>query len=656
MVSAQLAHAAWVVFVYLGILWVPGLALAHALGARGWTLIGSAPLVTYGVAGFLGPLAALAGVPWSAATYLAVTAVLVLAAVGTRLRRSRAPGSALVAWSTAAHLGVAGVLTVAAAVGGAVIARAMSDLNAVPQDWDAVFHANGIRYLSDTGDSSLYGMSTVNWFEPGTAVFYPNAYHLLGAVVYQLTGASIPAVLNAHTLLIPGLTALALVVLIRRFGGRAVLAGGTAIVVVSLSALYDMLWRGPLLPYATAVALTPLVVVLLRDLVDATGVGDRVRCGGLVAVGLAGLICLQPASLFGAVLFALPAFGQRWWSRPRLVVSDVPLVILAGIAAAVLTVLQLTAGLGSAGDLDAMDWPADLGPKQALGEFLTFSHGAASPQVWIVVAVLAGLLTYRRLGDLRWIGVVAAAFGMLFLIAASSDAPWANSITRFWWNDRWRLIAPAAIALALIAGNGLAETQRWSVAAAGRLRRRDRAGPSRRFVTAGRATVAISVLAAFAVLTGGLYLNRNTTRMAVSFAPGPALTPDEVVGLHVLAEMAGPGARVLNDRGDGTAWMYALTGLHPVAGHYNAANVGPEATLLAERFNQYPRDPAVRAVVGRLGIHYVILSRSFLRPWAHRQPGLVGLDDASWLERVYQNSDVVIFRITPDAAAGSSGD
>lgn len=645
---AQVADGATVVLIYLVVLWLPGLALGYTLRARGWTLVGVAPLVTYGVAGVAGPLVALVDIPWSATTFAIGTLAMVIVAAGARLRRDGA--AAVSAWTPSAHVGVATVLVLAAAVGAVAIALPMQGLDTVPQDWDAVFHANGVRWIADTGDGGLFAMSQVNWFESGTQLFYPNGYHLLAAVAYQLSGAGVPAVLNAHTLLIPGLAALSIVVLVRRMGGRAVLAACSAAVVVSLSALYDMLWRGPLLPYATGVVLTPLIVVLLLNLIDAVDIRSMVRPGLLFAVGMAGLVCLQPAAVLGAILFAAPPLVQRWWSRPRLVGRDALVILVTGAGAAGLSSMQLVAGFATAGGLDSQDWPADLTRSEALVQLLTFSHAAERPQMWIIAACVAGLLTYRRLGALRWIGAVAALFGLLFLVAASSDAAWANSITSFWWNDRWRLIAPAAIAMAVVAGHGLAETQRWIVATAGRWSGRSaRAGTRPRNDLAIRAAVAVGVLLVFAAATEGLYVGRNAARMAVGFSAGPALTADEIAGIRVLAELAGPGARVLNDRGDGSAWMYALTGLLPVAGHYNGSLVGPDTTMLENRFNTYLVDPAVRAAVERLGIKYVILSDTFLRPWAVRQPGLVGLDTAPWLEQVHQNSDVTIYRIRPDA-------
>src|SRR5690606_40721399 len=37
-----------------------------------------------------------------------------------------------------------------------LIAAAEGELDAIPQRWDPVFHANGIRYIAETGDGGLY--------------------------------------------------------------------------------------------------------------------------------------------------------------------------------------------------------------------------------------------------------------------------------------------------------------------------------------------------------------------------------------------------------------------------------------------------------------------------------------------------------------------
>ena len=291
-----------VALVYAVVLWLPGMLLGWLAGLRGWTLTAAGPLLAYAMAGVgrtgvrrtrsslvadQGGAAGRGaraghggarpspahprrpgGARWPSTRSGPGTATRPAAPAqrSPSVVASRSPG-----WTGPVQLGVGAALAVIAVCGIAIIWAGVGRLSAVPQDWDAVFHANGIRWIADTGDSSLYGMGRVNWFENDVQIFYPNAYHLLGALVFRVTGTDIPTVLNAHTALLPAMGALVIVALVRRCGGRAPLAVIAAGCAVAATPFYDMLWRGPLLPFATGVALMPLATVLMLDLLDARG-------------------------------------------------------------------------------------------------------------------------------------------------------------------------------------------------------------------------------------------------------------------------------------------------------------------------------------------------------------------------------------------------
>jgi hypothetical protein len=639
--------------LYVVVLALPGSVVAAAGGLRGWQLAMSAPLLSYGVAGLCGPWATALGIRWSLGVLLAGTVVLAgataLLRAAPRADWPRSRRRRPVAWSRGANCTLAAVVTLAAGVGAAVILGGLRRLDAVPQDWDAVFHANGIRWIADTGDAGLFGMGRVNWYEPGTAVFYPNAYHLLAAVVRQLTGRDLPSVLNAHTVLIPGMAALVLAGLVRRFGGSVVAASGTAAATVAVGALYDMLWRGPLLPYATAVALTPVFVVVLAEFLDARRARDRVGSGAILALSTAGLMCLHPATLFGAAVLGSGYLLGRWVSRPAAVVREVFLLAAAGAAGLALSFLQIAGALHSAASFPPVDWPADLSARTALVELLTFGHAAPTVQVWLTVFAAVGLVFYGRLGELRWVGGPLLVFGVLFVLCASSDAPWVNAVTRPWWNDRFRLVGAFSLLACVLVGHGLAQASRGVVRLLTMATSRGRIGgvlPAH----VRPAVAAAGVLVAFVVLSNGLYFSRNATRMGYNVGEGPAVSSGEITAMKVLGGLVPSGTRVLNDRNDGSAWMYALDGVLPVAGHYDATGLGEtDVGLVETRFNQYDHDPAVRAAVARLHVEYVMVDQGFLRAGTGRAPGLTDLDGAPYLDPVFRNADATIYRIVDTA-------
>jgi hypothetical protein len=647
---------AQVVALYVLALWVPGLVLGGLAGLRGWTLAASAPLLTYAVAGLFGPLFAALGIAWSPTSagllLVVLSAVAVLVRAGLRYRFGPADRTDPPLWRPWTHAAVAVALGGVVLLGGTVIWTGVGHLSAIPQDWDAAFHANGIRWIAETGDSSLVGMATVNWYENGVEVFYPNAYHLVAALVLRITGADVPTVLNAHTVLLPGTGALVVVALVHRFSGRAVLAVAAAGCSIAVTSFYDMLWRGPLLPFVTGAVLMPLAAVLLVDLLDARGWRRRTGRGALFGLGLLGMIALNPAILFTAAVFVLPAVVQRWAGRPRLLLGEPLLVLAAGAAAAVLALPQVLGSLGSASGEPLFDWPAELTQSEAVGELLMLAHDGLHPQWWLVLVVAIGLAGFARLAGLRWILASGLAFGTMFVLAASSDEPWINALTRPWWNDQWRLIGLCVVPVAVLAGHGLAEVQRVTAAGIRALAAKVGAGPPDLARCAASAVATGLVLTVFLVASDELYLARNIARMRLSAPDGPVVSHLEADAMHVLAAMVPPGQRVMNDRGDGSAWMYAIAGVLPVAGHYNASRIGPDAQLLNARFNQYPEDPAVRAAAARLRVSYVMVGRGFVRTDWRRASGLVGLDDADWLQPVYRNRDAVIYRIRPDAVPG----
>ncbi|GAA5126995.1 DUF6541 family protein [Pseudonocardia adelaidensis] len=639
---------AQVVALYVLTLWVPGLVLGGLAGLRGWTLAAGAPLLTYATAGLFGPLFAALGIGWSPTSagllFVVLCALAVLARFAILQRYGAADRTGPAVWDLWTHVGVAVALGAIVVLGGTVIWAGVGHLSAIPQDWDAAFHANGIRWIADTGDSSLVGMAKVNWYEDDVEVFYPNAYHLLAAVVLRITGADVPTVLNAHTVLLPGMGALTIVALVHRFGGRAVLAVAAAGCSVAFTSFYDMLWRGPLLPFVTGAVLMPLAAVLLVDVLDSRGL-QQIGRALLFGLGLLGMIALNPATLFTAAVFVMPAMVQRWAARPRLLLREPLLVLAAGAIAALLALPQLLGSLGSVSGEPVYDWPAELTQSEALGELLGLAHDGLRPQWWLVLVAAIGIAAVRRLGALRWIFASGFIFGTMFVLAASSDEPWVNTITRPWWNDQWRLIGLCVVPIAVLAGHGLAELQRDAAAGLSALAEKVDAGPPGLARTAASVVAAGMVLTLFVVASDDLYLGRNVARMRLSAPDGPVVSSLEVDAMRVLATLVPPDQRVMNDRGDGSVWMYAIAGVHPVAGFYNFSGIGPDAQLLNTRFNRYPVDRSVRAAVARLDVSYVMLGRGFVRTDWRRAPGLLGLEDAPWLQTVYRNRDAVIYRI-----------
>ncbi|MDV6012369.1 hypothetical protein F8178_07740 [Haloechinothrix sp. LS1_15] len=676
------AAAAATVAIYVAVMLAPGALVGLAAGLRGWTLATVAPLLTFAVAGITGPWLALARVEFTVPTFAAATAMAAALALAAHLLGRRASSGAHARrdparrppWSRAATAAVACSVLLAAVIGGYVVLRGLGTLGAISQGFDAPFHANGIRYLADTGDGSVTGMTTVNRFDgdgagqsPGSGLLYPHAYHLVAALAYQLAqpfGATVPAIVNANTVLLPGVLALSFAGLVRAFRGRAVLAATAAIVATAPAPLlYISMARGPILPFLLGLSLTPVAIVVLRRFLERGGIDT----GFVLALCGAGLLAIHPATLLTAMLLALPVLAQRWLgTRGHGTLSrDTAALTGAATAGVLLGAPHVAGALARTGSGFPYDgWPAPFGPGEAVQALLTFQlipspHSEGTAQLWLALALLCGLAFVHRLGELRWVAGAALLTGLAWLVVAVSDHPLVLDLTRPWWNDPFRFMAMAAIPLTLLAAHGLAEVQAVLRDAFARWARR-RQWQRRWGATARAGALGAVVITGFAVLSQGLYAPSNAALIGPRYGNPPpddpthmAVSDGEVEAMVELGKRAGPDEWALNNRHDGTVWTYAISGVRSVAAHYDDSWQPPRAELLAERFADYATDPQVRAAVAELDIRWVIVGTHGhlgLPPGDHRQPGLTGLDELPFLESVFRNEAATLYEITEKPA------
>lgn len=644
--------------IYLVVLFLPGGVLGAIAGLRGWMLAGLAPLLTYSSLGLAGPWLSKINLPFNPATVAATTLLLGAILAGVRWltlrhgwctpREDRARPS--LPWGSKAHLAVAACVVLAAVLSVVVVLSAAGGPSAVFQRWDSVFHANGIRYIAETGDGSLFGMGTINAYPTGS--FYPNGYHLVGALVYVLSGAAIPTVLNAITVPIAGVFALALVTVVRQFNGRAVFAGCAAIVAgTATTGVYESVSSG-LLPFALGIVLTPLAVVV----VDRFLRRPAPDTGAVLALSAVGLLAVHSSALFGAALFTLPMLVQRWWRArgqvARRALRDVGTLLPVGVVAVLLAAPHLLGALGFvSGSYPYDPWEASVPVPNALQQLLTFRQVLDESQVWLAVLLVLGVIGIGTLGRLRWLGLSALVMSSLFVLVASfGGLDWVIVISRPWWNDRYRMMALAAIPLCLLAAHGMAEAQRMLAKLARSVRWVQLRPKLPERVGLASAVLLVSMLA---VLTNGFYTAANATAVGKAYNNGPLpssapipVTADEVAAMLRLGELADPDDMVLNDRMDGTAWVYAIAGVRPVAGHYDAGLAPVSAELLANHFNDYEANAAVREAVEELNVRWVLLGSGSINAHVMRAPGLRGLADEDFVREVYRNPDAVIYRVT----------
>ncbi|MFC0546141.1 DUF6541 family protein [Kutzneria chonburiensis] len=626
--------------VYLLVVIAPGLLVGYASGIRGWLLAAAAAPLTYGVIGIYGPLVPLIGLRWNVLTLLAVSVLSAAIAYGLgRLTRTeRRPQS--LDWPRSRHWMLAGAVLVATGVGLLAMGRA-SGFTAIPQWWDASFHANAIRFIADSGNSSPAALKAVN-ATASNNFFYPNAYHVLDATVQQLGGWPIPQVMDVSNGFQAGLFSLSIAVMVARTTRMPALAAASAILACAFTQFpYDTLTWGPLFPFTAGVALIPALLALLGRAMDAPSPGTVLT----TAIAGVGLTAVHPSVTVAAVIPAAFFLAQRWITRRRVPLADLRTLLLIAVVGGLTGVFQVLGTLSAAGG-GGSAWKADWTAWQAVEEFTTGSRSIGLPEVWLAglcaVGVI-GLFLLRSTRPLLWWLVGGAVFAVLFVLDSSSEAPWVRAVTQPWWNDSWRLDAIGAMGSVVLAAVGLVTI--------GRLLSR---------VTPRLTSVAAVGLVALLVIiaTRGLYVNRNTERLAQAFSDGPVVSHTMEAGMEELARLAPAGSLVMNDPFDGSPWMWSLAGAHPVFGHAlilpgDAVPAGPQRMLLFNRFNMLDTDRAVQAAVRDLNIRYVFVSQGqIVGAKPSPIPGLKGLDQVRSLTPVWRNSQTAVYAVSSQIVDG----
>ncbi|TQM81802.1 hypothetical protein FHX81_4186 [Saccharothrix saharensis] len=627
--------------VTAALLWLPGAVLAALVGLRGWLLAGVAPAVTMGLVALAAPLASGLGLRWNTLYFLSFTALVVVLAAGglVLLRRRGLPLSTpLIPWSRLGSLSVLAGVVVGFGIAVVLVHEATKGIGSVPQAWDAPFHGNAIRRIAETGQSGTRVLGWIDQPDSPAGAFYPHVYHCFEALIYQLTDAGVPRVMNTGMLVTTSLVVpLGTVALVRAVGGNAGFAAAAALVSTSFANYpWDLYQWGQLFPYAAGLSLVLPFLALMAHWLG-SGFDRVVVLVAVVGVGLAGT---HSAMVFVAAILGLCytvhriATGPRAWVR-----HDLPRLAGVGIAVGLLGWPYLVGAGASAGSTAAFDWPAVTSPSKALGDGVLLGSDADWPQWLLAGFVLLGLFLMLRDGVVRWLATAYGIFLVLFVAASAIDFPWATAVTSPWWNDRFRLGAALILPATIAAGWGL---QAAVKAVAGLPAKVDPRLGTGRAAVALLGVVAVLFAAAYVGETKG-YVKRNAVRLYWAFN-SPILSKLEQDGLRELAALAKPGERVMNDGGDGTVWTYALTGVEPVVGHYISQKPSPRRQLLLDDFDELGTNPSVAQAVRDLNVHYVLVGTGYMGQF-RRAPGLTNLDGLPQLTLKYANADIALYEV-----------
>ena len=236
----------------------------------------------------------------------------------------------------------------------------------------------------------------------------------------------------------------------------------------------------------------------------------------------------------------------------------------------------------------------------------------------------------------------------LIISIVHSSAPFGGPIgaitgkySDLFYSDPRRLSAVVTMLLAPMAGVALWSLALLVVAAARRLTRRRLADPDRGFWIG--ATAALLVVAIFGMTWH--YFPRHRHLMGEKY--DQVMVNDKL--LQAMAHLATlPGARdtLIGDANtDGTPWMYAVAGLHPLWTHYDypvQQGPGHNRFIFWAYADDADDDPRIAEAVKALNIRYVLTGTRVVRGFV-MPDGLVSLGKSESWEKIYDNGEARIY-------------
>ncbi len=643
---------------------LPGAVVARSAQLTWPIAIAVAPPLTYGmVALAIIPFGAL-GIPWNAwtalATLTAVTAMTtVLSLLLARFRDAAGESHAVSRWPAVT---VAAGVTAGALLIGYAALRGIPHWQSVPSTWDAVWHANEVRFILDTGQASSTHMGELRNVETHALLYYPSAFHALVAVFCQLTGAA-PTTgytlssLAASVWLFPASAAVLTWRLLRdRTSEWSTAAAAVAAAVLSASFTavpyveFDTAAMPNLAGYGIAAPTFVLITSTLRH-------RDRIP---LAVLALTGIFSVHITGGIVVVLF----LGAWWlleamWHPVRGRLPDATTLAAVTVLTGLILLPQFLSVRQQEDIIAGHSFLTYLSTKRGVFDAV-FQHSRHLNDFPVQYALIGLSAAGGLILLLRRVWWPLAVWLLLMVVNVDAGTPLggpigalAGAFGEFFYKDPRRLAAAATLLLAPMAGIALAWLATTVVAATRRLldQRMDR--PVSAPVWAAATVV---LIAAVSLTSQWHYFPRHRFLFGDKY--------DSVIidrrDLDAMAYLAAlPGAKqtlIGNGNTDGTAWMYAVADLHPLWTHYDyPVQQGPgyyRFTFWAFA-DDADTDRRAREAVRVLDIRYVLLSAPIVRGFVIPD-GLRSLDKSKSWARIYDNGGATIYEWRgPEAAADS---
>ncbi|MEO3942511.1 DUF6541 family protein [Paenarthrobacter nicotinovorans] len=641
--------------------WGPGWILGEALGVRRVLLPVVAPLLGMGVLTVIGVMGNALGLSWQLLPVTAVLLVLsaLLFAVRIALRRYFPDKFGVPAqppvFGKQGFKGSWWILLAGLAAGGVVAAVSWivgtEGLQGINQDWDIPWHANMIRLISvnHEWDPSVAGnFAYYDTTIPEAPIrSYPIAFHAVLSLFWPMSGVSIPVFLNVFVLVMMAvqlpLSTMALTMLVTR--RPVALAAAAAVSGWFTVYPYDLLWRGPLIPFFAGMLLVgPFALLAVRGAVER----QKFWIPG-IAFGAVGLIAVHPSLAFVVlpvlIFWLLSALIRR---KGRILGITVYLAV-SGVLAVVLGWPIIAQMLKESERVSKQVWAADTDRNGAIQNIIFLNHGSMAMPILTALVALGCLAVVLRIRMWWYFGPVLA-FAFLSVYTMGTDNPRFMTLTAPFYDDQWRIFGILVMLLVPLAGLGVAQLAEGIAWLIGKVRSRS-AGTTADGSKAGRrpSHVVTAVAAAAVLLVSGIaaipYFKQNAQRININTkVDGATLSASEVGLLSKMDQYVPQDATVLNDSCDGSVWMYALGNRMPMIRHFEILPTNRQLLVL-QKLPELATDSEVRDAAAELGIEWVYIADGRIRAWDEPKAGLTQPDTIPYLQLVVREGNAALYKI-----------
>ncbi|MBV8293836.1 MAG: hypothetical protein JOY55_18880, partial [Mycobacterium sp.] len=525
--------------------------------------------------------------------------------------------------------------------------RGITHWQSIPSTWDAVWHANEVRFILDTGQASSTHMGELRNVETHQPLYYPSVFHALTAVFCQLTGA---APTTGYTLssvaasvwLFPSSAAMLTWFVLRRVSPQW-LAAGAAATSAALSASFTSVpyveFGVAAMPNLAAYGVAIPTFVLITSTCKHR---DRIPAAVLALVGI---FSVHLTGGFVVILFLLAWWLlDAWWNPVRGRLADGLTLAAAAVLAALILAPQFIGVARQADIIAGHAFPSFKSVKQGVIDALllhTRHLNDFRTQYGLIVLCAIGMaiLLYKRIW---WPPVV---WLVLTVATIYSGAPFHNPLgaaiekfSQFFYNDPRRLSAAVTMLVTPMAGIAVFAMVLAVVAATRRLTDRFTKLPAPVWVAATVVLLMVST-----VLTARHYLYRHLVLFGDKY-DSVIIDQHDLDAMAYLATL--PGARntlIGNSNVDGTAWMYAVADLHPLWTHYDfPQQTGPGYYRYVFWAHANTGNPQVADAVRALNIRYILTSEPTVRGFTVPE-GLRSLEKSKSWAKIYDNGGAQIW-------------